>query len=185
MEAISLEIHNENTNRGALFNPQEEPRVADAGPDFARAVNRGRPGGGGRAPLRPKPRGSLHADLDQAAPIRTVYPAAVLGPDDPTLSPANQALRTFVRYLAFSTSSGFQLIDVRDLATVQVRLLDLEGRAAPEGKGYLLSVVYRGSEKRSDLAIFDAQSLSAGPIACAELPHRVPFGFHGNWKYNE
>ena len=43
---------------------------------------------------------------DQGAPIRTVYPAAVLGPDDPTLSPANQALRTFVRYLAFSTSSG-------------------------------------------------------------------------------
>jgi nucleoside-diphosphate-sugar epimerase len=64
---------------------------------------------------------------DQGAPIRTVYPAAVLGPDDPTLSPANQALRTFVRYLAFSTSSGFQFVDVRDLATVQVRLLELEG----------------------------------------------------------
>ncbi len=64
---------------------------------------------------------------EQGAPIRTVYPAAVLGPDDPTLSPANQALRTFVRYLAFSTSSGFQFVDVRDLATVQVRLLELEG----------------------------------------------------------
>jgi dihydroflavonol-4-reductase len=64
---------------------------------------------------------------DQGAPIRTVYPAGVLGPDDPTLSPANQALRTFVRYLAFSSSSGFQFIDVRDLATVQVRLLELEG----------------------------------------------------------
>jgi nucleoside-diphosphate-sugar epimerase len=66
---------------------------------------------------------------DQGAPIRTVYPAAVLGPDDPddpTLSPANQALRTFVRYLAFSTSSGFQFIDVRDLATVQARMLELE-----------------------------------------------------------
>jgi dihydroflavonol-4-reductase len=63
---------------------------------------------------------------DQGAPIRTVYPAAVLGPDDPTLSPANQALRTFVRYLAFSTSSGFQFIDVRALATVQARLLELE-----------------------------------------------------------
>lgn len=64
---------------------------------------------------------------DQGAPIRTVYPAAVLGPDDATLSPANQALRTFVRYVAFSSSSGFQFIDVRDLATVQVRLLELEG----------------------------------------------------------
>jgi nucleoside-diphosphate-sugar epimerase len=63
---------------------------------------------------------------DQGAPIRAVYPAAVLGPDDPTLSPANQALRTFVRYLAFSTSSGFQFVDVRDLAAVQVGLLELE-----------------------------------------------------------
>ena len=58
-------------------------------------------------------------------------------------------------------------------------------RDAPEGEGYLLSVVYRCGENRSDLAIFDAENLSGGPIACAELPHRVPFGFHGNWKYNE
>jgi len=64
---------------------------------------------------------------DEGAPIQTVYPAAVLGPDDPTLSPANQALRTFVRYLAFSTSTGFQFVDVRDLAAAQVRLLELEG----------------------------------------------------------
>jgi nucleoside-diphosphate-sugar epimerase len=79
-----------------------------------------------------QPRSKSDAELivrrlqDQGAPIRTVYPAAVLGPDDPTLSPANQALRTFVRYLAFSTSSGFQFIDVRDLATVQARMLELE-----------------------------------------------------------
>ena len=56
---------------------------------------------------------------------------------------------------------------------------------ASEGEGYLLSLVYRGSEHRSDLAIFDAEGLSDGPVACAELPHRVPFGFHGNWRYND
>lgn len=55
---------------------------------------------------------------------------------------------------------------------------------APEGEGYLLSVVYRGAENRSDLAVFDAENLADGPLALAELPHRVPFGFHGNWKYN-
>ena len=58
-------------------------------------------------------------------------------------------------------------------------------RDAAEGDGYLLSVIHRGGENRSDLAIFDAQSLADGPIACAELPHRVPYGFHGNWKYND
>jgi len=28
----------------------------------------------------------------------------------------------------------------------------------------------------------DAQNVSAGPLATAYLDHRVPFGFHGNWK---
>jgi dihydroflavonol-4-reductase len=66
---------------------------------------------------------------DQGAPIQSVYPPAVLGPDDPALSPANQALRTFVRYLAFSTSSGLQFVDVRDLAAVHVRLIEREGES--------------------------------------------------------
>ncbi len=55
---------------------------------------------------------------------------------------------------------------------------------ADEGDGYLISVVYRAAEKRSDLVFLDARNLADGPIACAELPHRVPYGFHGNWKYN-
>ncbi|HQP19922.1 MAG TPA: carotenoid oxygenase family protein [Phenylobacterium sp.] len=29
--------------------------------------------------------------------------------------------------------------------------------------------------------MFDAQDVAAGPIAVAEVPRRVPFGFHGNW----
>ena len=48
----------------------------------------------------------------------------------------------------------------------------------------MLSVVYRSSENRSDLVFLDAGNVADGPVACAELPHRVPFGFHGNWKYN-
>ena len=51
-----------------------------------------------------------------------------------------------------------------------------------EGDGYLLATVYRGAENRSDLAVFDAATLERGPIAVAELSHRVPFGFHGNWR---
>ena len=55
---------------------------------------------------------------------------------------------------------------------------------SPQGEGYLMSIVYRARENRSDLAFFDAENLSDGPLALAELPHRIPFGFHGNWKYN-
>jgi carotenoid cleavage dioxygenase-like enzyme len=53
---------------------------------------------------------------------------------------------------------------------------------SPEGEGYLLATIYRGAEHRSDLAVFDTAALDRGPIAVAELSHRVPFGFHGNWR---
>lgn len=53
---------------------------------------------------------------------------------------------------------------------------------APEADGWLLSVAWRAQEQRSDLLVFDAQDLAAGPIAVAHLPHRVPFGFHGGWR---
>jgi len=54
--------------------------------------------------------------------------------------------------------------------------------AAPEGEGWLLAVVYRGHENRSDLLVFDAERVAEGPVAVACLPRRVPFGFHGNWR---
>ena len=52
----------------------------------------------------------------------------------------------------------------------------------PRATAYLLATVYRGADKRSDLGVFDAAELERGPIALAELSHRVPFGFHGNWR---
>ncbi|MGH7075631.1 MAG: carotenoid oxygenase family protein [Stellaceae bacterium] len=58
----------------------------------------------------------------------------------------------------------------------------LRAADAPEGEGWLLATIYRGEEMRSDLAVFDAAALDKGPVAVAELSHRVPFGFHGNWK---
>jgi carotenoid cleavage dioxygenase-like enzyme len=52
---------------------------------------------------------------------------------------------------------------------------------APEGDGWLLAAVYRGCENRSDLAVFNATDIEAGPVALVHLAHRVPDGFHGNW----
>jgi carotenoid cleavage dioxygenase len=52
---------------------------------------------------------------------------------------------------------------------------------AEEGDGFLLVVVYRGEEKRSDLVVLDAQNVERAPLATVKLTHRVPFGFHGNW----
>lgn len=53
---------------------------------------------------------------------------------------------------------------------------------APEESGYVLSVVYREMERRSDLVVLDAENLSSAPLATIKLPHRVPSGFHGNWR---
>jgi len=52
---------------------------------------------------------------------------------------------------------------------------------AQEGDGFLLSYVYREAHNRSDLVILEAQQVDAPPLAIVQLPHRVPFGFHGCW----
>lgn len=53
---------------------------------------------------------------------------------------------------------------------------------APEGDGWLLTVVYRAGDHRSDLVVLDAGDVAAGPIAAAALDIRVPQGFHGAWR---
>lgn len=81
-----------------------------------------------------------------------------------------------------------------DLATGRRETYELDGGDATsepvfaprpgsteEGDGWLTAVVYRAAENRSDLLVFDAREVARGPIAVAEVPRRVPFGFHGNW----
>ncbi len=62
---------------------------------------------------------------EQGAAIRISYPAAIVGPDDPGLSAANNGVRAHVRDLGIVTSTGFQIVDVRDLALLHLKLLDL------------------------------------------------------------
>lgn len=53
---------------------------------------------------------------------------------------------------------------------------------APEGDGFLLTIVFRGEKRRSDLLVLDAQNIDAPALATVRLPHRIPAGFHGNWR---
>ena len=62
---------------------------------------------------------------DQGSPIRISYPAAIIGPDDPGMSAANDGLCSWLRQAGLITTSGFQCVDVRDLAILHVRLLEL------------------------------------------------------------
>ncbi len=52
---------------------------------------------------------------------------------------------------------------------------------ADEGNGWYLGYVYDPARDGSDLVIIDASDFAGDPVARIKLPHRVPFGFHGNW----
>ena len=52
-----------------------------------------------------------------------------------------------------------------------------------DGEGWLVATEYNANENRSNLIILDAMNVADGPVAVAQLPHRVPYGFHG-WFEN-
>ena len=52
---------------------------------------------------------------------------------------------------------------------------------ADEANGWYLGYVYDPARDGSDLVILDASDFAGKPVARIKLPHRVPYGFHGNW----
>ncbi|MGH0033075.1 MAG: SDR family NAD(P)-dependent oxidoreductase [Myxococcota bacterium] len=62
--------------------------------------------------------------LARGAPLRISYPPGVVGPDDPGMSGANYAVYSFLNVSMVDTSSGFCILDVRDLAEIHARLVD-------------------------------------------------------------
>ena len=61
---------------------------------------------------------------EEGVPIRASYPVGILGPDDPGLSEANHAIKAWLGQQPVTTSSGLQILDVRDLATLHLHLLE-------------------------------------------------------------
>jgi carotenoid cleavage dioxygenase len=53
--------------------------------------------------------------------------------------------------------------------------------AVAEDDGYVLVLVYDPERNASDFYVLDARDLAGEAIARVRLPHRVPYGFHGNW----
>ena len=50
-----------------------------------------------------------------------------------------------------------------------------------EDDGYVVSLVYDAARDASDFYVLDAADITSEPVAVVHLPHRVPYGFHGNW----
>ena len=101
----------------------------------------------------------------RGATVRTSYPTAVLGPDDPGLSESNHAIRGMLRDVFIQTSSGFQIIDVRDLARLHLCLLE----AAPAPGRYLAAGRYFPWREFADLL----EALTGASLRRVSLPGGV------------
>jgi carotenoid cleavage dioxygenase len=80
------------------------------------------------------------------------------------------------------TTGNFEIYDVGAGCATNEPIFVPRSPDAAEGEGYVLANIYDEGRKASHLVILDAQNLADGPLATAYLDHRVPFGFHGNWK---
>jgi carotenoid cleavage dioxygenase len=52
---------------------------------------------------------------------------------------------------------------------------------APEGDGWLLTVVHDTATDRGELVVIDTADFTGPPVAIVPLPVRVPHGFHSSW----
>ncbi len=88
--------------------------------------------------------------------------------------------------------AGFNLVGQIDLATGHTAAYYGDDRTtfqepqfvpcgAAENDGYVLSVMDRHDENRSDVGVFDARAFAAGPVAVIRLPLRLRSAFHGTW----
>ena len=68
-----------------------------------------------------------------------------------------------------------------DTSSTQEPVFAPKSPTAAEGEGYVLGVVNRRAEHRSDLVILDAMHMADGPIATIKIPVRLKYAIHGNW----
>jgi carotenoid cleavage dioxygenase-like enzyme len=52
---------------------------------------------------------------------------------------------------------------------------------ADEDDGWVLVLLYDQTRNASRFDVLDARAITDDPVATVWLPHRVPYGFHGNW----
>ena len=62
---------------------------------------------------------------------------------------------------------------------------DYSSYSSSEDKGYLLSLLFNGKTKRSEVVILSAETPSAGPLARIQLDVGIPHGNHGYFCSDE
>jgi len=116
----------------------------------------------------------------------------------PTLNPKNVG-RAY-RYLYMGATDGpvknapLQALIKRDFETGEEQLWSAAPRgfggepifvarpgSSAEDDGWVLLWIYNAAGDRTEITIFNAQAISAGPIATLKLKHHVPYGLHGSF----
>lgn len=141
--------------------------------------------------------GEGFALLGAAPALPTEGAGAQLPLDFPSVAPGRVGGRARYVYAAAFAGSGARYFDA-------VQKLDLESGtssvapcapgtfpsepqfvprpgASREDDGWVLHLLYRAATHTSALVVRDARDLAAQPVAEVELPHHVPYVFHGAW----
>ena len=100
------------------------------------------------------------------------YPVAVNKADNNTL---NGVMRLD---LESGKTDGF---DFGDRCRLEEHVVVPKAGSRKEGEAWLVGVGFDIEKQTSFASVFDAQNLSAGPVALAHLPYWVPHCFHGNF----
>ncbi len=80
------------------------------------------------------------------------------------------------------TKSGTEdLFDFGGMAAAGELVFAPRTGSTEEGDGYAMTLVYDCDTRETDLAIFDAMDIAAGPVARVHIPFRIPGGFHCNY----
>lgn len=124
-------------------------------------------------------RSTLNRCSETGFELPTSTPGRIGAPQRPIYGIATPPER---RLPFFSALSRFE-IDTGELTQRDLGR-DLPGEPIPtaptaDSEDWLLALVYRSAEQRSDLLVLNATDLSTQ--ATIHLPHRVPLGFHGCW----
>lgn len=103
-------------------------------------------------------------------PERPMNVAGTIGLAWNTIAAVDMGSRTMKRYY------------VGDRSACQEPRFVPRSPGAPEGDGFLLSVVTRyDDEPHTELLVLDAQHIDEGPVATVKMPFRLRGAVHGNW----
>jgi len=127
--------------------------------------------------------------IDTKRRILRSEPLSGLGCEFPRVHPNREGSDYRYSWMMATQPHGVSRLDVQTGEDLTYEFPDGEYSSEPvfvatgddELDGYVLSLVYDVNADLSYLAVFDANKLTAGPIARAWFDQRIPITFHGNW----